>query len=82
MSLPENAYVPKIFFETGWSRYYAYTEDSYKALVTRFEKEKIPFSVGVLDMDWHLVEGSGPKIWQRLDRYTWNKKYYPIRSVL
>ena len=48
-----------------------------QALVTRFEKEKIPFSVGVLDMDWHLVEEVDPKYGSGWTGYTWNKKYYP-----
>ncbi|MFR8313204.1 MAG: TIM-barrel domain-containing protein [Ruminococcus sp.] len=68
--------LPRYALGNWWSRYYAYTEDSYKALVTRFEKEKIPFSVGVLDMDWHLVE-SGSQIWQWLDRIYLEQKYYP-----
>ena len=46
------------------------------------EKEKIPFSVGVLDMDWHLVEEVDPKYGSGWTGYTWNKKYYRIRSVL
>ena len=47
--------LPRYALGNWWSRYYSYTEDSYKELVTRFEQEKIPFSVGVIDMDWHLV---------------------------
>jgi hypothetical protein len=27
----------------------------------RFKEEKIPFSVAVIDMDWHLVEEVDPK---------------------
>ena len=27
-----------------------------RQLVERFEKEEVPFSVAVVDMDWHLVE--------------------------
>ena len=69
--------LPRYALGNWWSRYYAYTEDSYKALVTRFEKEKIPFSVGVLDMDWHLVEEVNPKYGSGWTGYTWNKKYYP-----
>lgn len=69
--------LPRYALGNWWSRYYAYTEDSYKALVTRFEKEKIPFSVGVLDMDWHLVEEVDPKYGSGWTGYTWNKKYYP-----
>ena len=52
--------LPRYALGNWWSRYYAYTEDSYKELVTRFEKEEIPFSVAVIDMDWHLVEDVDP----------------------
>ena len=69
--------LPRYALGNWWSRYYAYTEDSYKALVTRFEKEEIPFSVGVIDMDWHLVEDVDPKYGSGWTGYTWNKKYYP-----
>ena len=69
--------LPRYALGNWWSRYYAYTEDSYKALVTRFEKEKIPFSVGVLDMDWHLVEEVDPKYGSGWTGYTWNKELFP-----
>ena len=71
--------LPRYALGNWWSRYYAYTEDSYKALVTRFEK--IPFSVGVLDMDWHLVEEVDPNSGSWTG-YTWNKSTIRIRSVL
>ena len=69
--------LPRYALGNWWSRYYAYTEDSYKALVMRFEEEKIPFTVGVLDMDWHLVEDVDPKYGSGWTGYTWNKKYFP-----
>ena len=69
--------LPRYALGNWWSRYYSYTEDSYKELVTRFEQEKIPFSVGVIDMDWHLVEDVDPKYGSSWTGYTWNKKYFP-----
>ena len=45
--------------------------------MTRFEKEEIPFSVGVIDMDWHLVEDVDPKYGSGWTGYTWNKNYFP-----
>lgn len=69
--------LPRYALGNWWSRYYAYTEDSYKELVTRFEKEEIPFSVGVIDMDWHLVEDVDPKYGSGWTGYTWNKNYFP-----
>lgn len=47
--------LPRYALGNWWSRYYEYTEDSYKELMERFEEEGVPFSVAVIDMDWHLV---------------------------
>jgi hypothetical protein len=33
-----------------------YTAQEYLEVMDRFKAEKIPFSIGVIDMDWHLVE--------------------------
>ena len=45
-------------------------------LLTEFEKRNIPFSVAVMDMDWHIVDvpmesGGG---WTG---YTWNNDLFP-----
>ena len=68
--------LPRYALGNWWSRYYPYTEDSYTKLMDRFEAEGIPFTVAVIDMDWHLVDidekyGSG---WTG---YTWNREYFP-----
>ncbi|KAF1303157.1 glycoside hydrolase family 31 protein [Enterococcus sp. JM9B] len=68
--------LPRYALGNWWSRYWKYTEQEYKELITRFEKNKIPFSVAVLDMDWHITEvpekyGSG---WTG---YTWNRELFP-----
>ena len=47
--------LPRFALGNWWSRYYPYDEKAYLALMARFEAEKIPFSVAVIDMDWHLV---------------------------
>ena len=44
--------------------------------MTRFEKEEIPFSVSVIDMDWHLVD-IDPKYGSGWTGYTWNKELFP-----
>ena len=59
-----------------WSRFYRYNDQEYKALMTRFEKEEIPFSVSVIDMDWHLVD-IDPKYGSGWTGYTWNKELFP-----
>ena len=68
--------LPRFALGNWWSRYWAYTEEEYKQLMLRFKKEHIPFSVAVIDMDWHLVDipekyGSG---WTG---YTWNRELFP-----
>lgn len=68
--------IPRYALGNWWSRYYNYTEESYRELMERFSSEKLPFSVAVIDMDWHLVDieeeyGSG---WTG---YTWNRELFP-----
>ena len=68
--------LPRYALGNWWSRFYPYTEESYMELMERFDKEKLPFTVAVVDTDWHLVDidkkyGSG---WTG---YTWNKEYFP-----
>lgn len=68
--------LPRYALGNWWSRYYKYTEASYKTLINRFESDNIPFSVAVMDMDWHKVDipskyGSG---WTG---YSWNTDFFP-----
>ncbi|MET0422389.1 MAG: TIM-barrel domain-containing protein, partial [Actinoplanes sp.] len=46
--------IPRFALGNWWSRHHRYTEESYLALLDRFRRDGIPFSVGVVDMDWHL----------------------------
>lgn len=68
--------LPRYVLGNWWSRYWKYTEESYKELLMRFEALDIPFSVVVMDMDWHVVDvperyGKG---WTG---YTWNRDFFP-----
>lgn len=68
--------LPRYALGNWWSRYWPYTSDEYLDLIDRFETEKIPLSIGVLDMDWHITDiparfGSG---WTG---YSWNKNLIP-----
>ncbi|MFR3320986.1 MAG: TIM-barrel domain-containing protein [Lachnospiraceae bacterium] len=47
--------VPRYALGNWWSRYYEYSEQSYMELMNRFEEERVPFTVAVIDMDWHIV---------------------------
>lgn len=68
--------LPRYALGNWWSRLYRYNDQEYKALMTRFEKEEIPFSVSVIDMDWHLVD-IDPKYGSGWTGYTWNKELFP-----
>ena len=66
--------LPRYALGNWWSRYHEYTEESYLALMDRFEQAGITLSVAVIDMDWHLTKvpyGSG---WTG---YTWNRALFP-----
>lgn len=71
--------LPRWSLGNWWSRYYAYTDKRYLELMGEFQKRGIPLSVGVLDMDWHLisqpeVKESGFSGWTG---YTWDGKLFP-----
>lgn len=69
--------IPRFALGNWWSRYYKYTEESYIDLMERFEKEKVPLSIGVIDMDWHIVDDVDPKYGSGWTGYTWNRKFFP-----
>lgn len=68
--------LPRYALGNWWSRYYKYTEESYLELMDEFQKRNLPFSVAVIDMDWHLVD-IDPKYGSGWTGYTWNKKLFP-----
>ncbi|WP_426298182.1 TIM-barrel domain-containing protein [Arthrobacter sp. R-11] len=68
--------LPRFALGNWWSRYHRYTAEGYKALMERFEAEGIPFSVAVLDMDWHLVD-IDPRHGSGWTGYTWNRELFP-----
>ena len=68
--------VPRYALGNWWSRYYCYTEESYKALMEKFASEEVPLSVAVLDMNWHITE-IDPKYGTGWTGYTWNPEMFP-----
>ena len=71
--------IPAFALGNWWSRWYPYTEESYKVLLTRFKENDLPFSVSIIDIDWHITElpdenAGNYKAWTG---YTWNKKLFP-----
>jgi alpha-glucosidase (family GH31 glycosyl hydrolase) len=72
-------HLPRWALGNWWSRYHAYSSNSYLALVDKFASQRIPMSVAVLDMDWHLVDD--PRVHEARQSgwtgYTWNKNLFP-----
>ncbi len=68
--------LPRFALGNWWSRFYAYTEESYLDLMDRFEEEQLPFTVAVIDMDWHLVD-IDPEYGSGWTGYTWNRELFP-----
>ena len=68
--------LPRFALGNWWSRYYKYSEESYMELMERFDRENLPFTVAVIDMDWHLVDVD-PKYGSGWTGYTWNKELFP-----
>ncbi len=62
--------LPRALLGNWWSRYWEYSQEDVVHLVERFQSEKIPLSVFVLDMDWHITKpGNSCSGWTG---YSWN----------
>lgn len=48
--------IPKYALGNWWSRYKAYTQEEYRALMKEFIKREIPITVATIDMDWHWTD--------------------------
>lgn len=68
--------LPRYALGNWWSRFYPYTEGSYKALMERFAAENVPLSVAVLDMNWHITD-IDPRCGTGWTGYTWNREMFP-----
>jgi len=75
--------LPAYALGNWWSRYYAYSQQEYLDLMDRFVEEDLPFSVGVVDMDWHVVKipeelkDPNPRFAKGWTGYSWNKELFP-----
>ena len=48
--------IPKYALGNWWSRYKAYTQEEYRALMKEFINREIPLTVATIDMDWHWTD--------------------------
>lgn len=75
---------PRFAFGYWWSRYYAYSDDDLRNMVSDFESHQIPLDVLVIDMDWHPTKGAYDKAPRRdlsgsrrgWTGYTWDKRLF------
>ena len=69
--------LPRWVLGNWWSRYHAYSDTDYLALMDRFAAEDLPFSVAVIDMDWHRVADVEPLYGSGWTGYSWNRSLFP-----
>jgi len=69
--------LPRWALGNWWSRYHRYSADSYLALLDRFDEERLPFSVAVLDMDWHRVDSVPEEYGSGWTGYSWERELFP-----
>jgi alpha-glucosidase (family GH31 glycosyl hydrolase) len=68
--------LPRFALGNWWSRFHRYSAADYRELFERFDREKLPFSVAVVDMDWHTVD-IDPKYGSGWTGYSWNTELFP-----
>ncbi len=68
--------LPRYALGNWWSRWWKYTEESYTKLMDDYKAIGAPFTVAVLDMDWHITEPD-PKYGSGWTGFTWNRKLFP-----
>ena len=69
--------LPAFALGNWWSRYHAYTAEEYLTLMDNFRRHDIPLSVGIVDMDWHLVRVGDKENGDGWTGYTWNRELFP-----
>jgi hypothetical protein len=69
--------LPRWALGNWWSRYHPYTDTEYLALVDRFAEEHLPFSVAVIDMDWHRVDSVPERFGNGWTGYSWEPSLFP-----
>ncbi|GAA4271824.1 TIM-barrel domain-containing protein [Aquimarina gracilis] len=79
--------LPKYALGYWWSRYWVYSDQELKDLVSDFRTYDIPIDVLIIDMDWHETFGGlkntkNPKMdetgnWLGWTGYSWNRSLFP-----
>jgi len=67
--------LPRWALGNWWSRYWAYSDQELLDLMDEFNEHKLPLSVCIVDMDWHVTKtGNASSGWTG---YTWNRELFP-----
>lgn len=67
--------LPRWALGNWWSRYWAYSDNELLDLMDEFTQNRIPLSVCIVDMDWHITKtGNSSSGWTG---YTWNRQLFP-----
>jgi alpha-glucosidase (family GH31 glycosyl hydrolase) len=69
--------LPRWALGNWWSRYHAYSAPEYLELLDRFDAERVPFAVAVLDMDWHRVTSVPPQYGTGWTGFSWEPELFP-----
>ncbi len=70
--------IPRYAFGNWWSRYHKYSDVEYVELMDKFKEKGLPFSVAVIDMDWHITQTPDPvRFGGGWTGYTWNESLFP-----
>ncbi len=75
--------LPAYALGNWWSRYHAYSAEEYLALLDAFDQSRVPFSVGVVDMDWHVTDipehlrEAEERVNDGWTGYSWNTDLFP-----
>ncbi len=68
--------LPRYALGNWWSRYYKYSQEEYKELILKFEEKGVPFSVAVIDMDWHKTD-IDPRFGSGWTGFSWDRELFP-----
>lgn len=72
--------LPRAFLGNWWSRFWEYSQLEIEELVERFQKEEIPLSTYIIDMDWHITKtGNSCSGWTG---FSWNRELFPDPPAL
>lgn len=65
---------PRYAFGYWWSRYWSYSDQDFRDLISNFQRLDLPLDVLVIDMDWHPISPEAGGGWTGWD---WNERLFP-----